>query len=224
MFDKIKDIITIKECVYNEVETHNIDMSNKLPIIGSGINEINMSLIKNIYYLSNNLNENKIEIEVYNKLNELAERFNNIKNIDIISFIKNNNLNINLNQDTKVKIIMNILSNIHSISNKIAMESRLGPGNTIICNSYTYSLFNLKQYISSNYKIILSENIKNFKYIICRIDSNDLNNKLVLFYNKQKYTIVESGNNVETLYGCLNIINYKTLNKVRKDKLKNILN
>lgn len=128
------------------------------------------------------------DLEIYDYLISFLDK--NTQSSKNLQNSKNTNLDLTLSNNYNLTERENFEANIRRIitkitmhSNIIAMEGRIGPGNTAIVgeNNWEYFDYIETQYGGSNVKIIYEKNIDKNKVIICR--SGNINNPGILLAN-----------------------------------------
>lgn len=121
------------------------------------------------------------------------------------------------------------IAKLHSISNYIAVNSRMGPANTIIMHYDLYKELkrnhkNIYDVIPS-YNIILSSNINSKQILIFRLESDVSKPNLLLIYNtiNNNFSIEAPNRNTHKTYALLDI-DIELQKEIRYKKMKNIIN
>lgn len=170
------------------------DNNYNLPFQDSPLSSIVSPRLMTAYANAIKYNE---DLEIYDYLTSFLDK--NTQSSKNLQNSKNTNLDLTLSNNYNLIERENFEANIRRIitkitmhSNIIAMEGRIGPGNTAIVGQNNWKYFNyietqygylqrLLHYCGANVKIIYEKNIDKNKVIICR--SGNINNPGILLVN-----------------------------------------
>jgi hypothetical protein len=200
--------------------------------------EISIVPTKKEIELTNNLknySEKDFKKLIINKIREQANINLNSKDYPekLKCFNYENHINVNnMQNDMKQKsskeihdlIERWIIAKIHNCSNLIAVNSRIGPANTIIMHYDCYKEFDIFKQSFFNYKVIIDNTIDKKEIIIYRLEPQIESSGMVLVYNKtnNNFTIESFLSSSPKYFSILNL-ELKFKKEIRGDKLKNLI-